>query len=575
LKNQAWSTPFSIANIQVLAPWWQTWWFYLAVSIVLLFTLLRIRNSVIAKTKQSMEIDMQRRENELSEQKIRFLINVSHELRTPLTLIYAPLRRLLKDDNTPKILKPVLTLMYKHVRNMKNMIDMVLDVRKIEMNSDTLKLNTHDFNKWMLNITDDFAFEFEARNIHLNIKTDEKITQISFDSDRCDKVLSNLLMNAIKFSEAGSTVTVSSALFETCVRVTVADQGSGVSADETDKLFSRFYQGRHEKGGSGIGLSYAKAQVELHAGKIGYEPAHPQGSVFWFELPLIVTDIMPTELFKTDIQVDKLNISQTIMGNELEFDFKHMTVMIVEDEPDLLAYMKESLSEYFGKVITAINGIEAFEMIRKYIPDILISDVMMPGMDGFELCKKIKLDVIVSHIPVVLLTALSDDENSLIGYKVGADLYLAKPFGIDLLLAATANILRTRSELRSQFSTAKHELDIEDITFSNADENFLQRLNKYIESHLADNELRIDNLASEMAMSRTTFYNKVKILTGLTANNYLIDFKIKKAKNLLQKHNLPIQEIAFELGFVSQRYFSTVFKQHTGKTPTEHRESKG
>lgn len=372
LKNQAWSSPFCIAEIKVLAPWWQAWWFYLLVGLVLLLTLLRVRKSVIAKTKQSMEIDMQRRENDLSEQKIRFLINVSHELRTPLTLIYAPLRRLLTDDNTPKILKPVLTLMYKHVRNMKNMIDMVLDVRKIEKNSDSLNLKSHNFNDWMLGVTDDFAFEFEARNIHLHINRDEKIAQISFDRNRCDKVLSNLLMNAIKFSTDGSTVCVTSELRESCVRVTVADQGSGVPTEEANKLFSRFYQGRHDKGGSGIGLSYAKTQVELHAGKIGYEPAQPQGSVFWFELPLTATLTGPKQIIKSIIREAKPSIPKTIPKLELEFDFKQLSVLIVEDEPELLAYMKESLSEYFAEVITATNGIEAFEKIRKNLPDMLL-----------------------------------------------------------------------------------------------------------------------------------------------------------------------------------------------------------
>lgn len=572
LKNQVWSTPFSIAHIRVSPPWWQTWWFYLIVIIALTFTLLRIRRSVIVKTKQSMEFEMQRRENELSEQKIRFLINVSHELRTPLTLIYAPLRRLLKDENTPKVLKPVLTLMYKHVKNMKNMIDMVLDVRKMEKNSDMLNLINHHFNNWVQEVADDFSFEFEARNIQLIITKDERITDISFDRERCNKVLSNLLMNAIKFSDAGSTVTITTELLDSKVKVCVTDSGMGVPAEERDKLFSRFYQGRHEKGGSGIGLSYAKTQIEMHKGEIGYEPAQPKGSTFWFSLPLQAHFNTPKQSIENELQNLSTQSMQTINASETDFNFKEMTLLIAEDEPDLLSYMHESLSEYFGKVIAATNGQEALEKIREHMPDMLISDVMMPGMDGFELCKTIKSDVNISHIPVVLLTALSDDESSLTGYKMGADLYLAKPFGVDLLLAATANILRQRLQLRTQFSTTESEVGIDEITYSNADEKFLNKLNDYISEHLSDNELRIDNVASEMAMSRTTFYNKVKILTGLTANNYVTDFKIKKATKMLLNKDLPIQEIAFELGYVSQRYFSTVFKQQTGLTPTQYRE---
>jgi len=269
-----------------------------------------------------MEFEMQRRENELSEQKIRFLINVSHELRTPLTLIYAPLRRLLKDENTPKVLKPVLTLMYKHVKNMKNMIDMVLDVRKMEKNSDMLNLSSHHFNNWVQEVADDFSFEFEARNIQLIITKDERITDISFDRERCNKVLSNLLMNAIKFSDAGSTVTIKTELLDSKVKVCVTDSGMGVPAEERDKLFSRFYQGRHEKGGSGIGLSYAKTQIEMHKGEIGYEPAQPKGSTFWFSLPLQAYFNTPKQSVESELLNRNTQSLQTINASETDFKFQ-------------------------------------------------------------------------------------------------------------------------------------------------------------------------------------------------------------------------------------------------------------
>ena len=247
----------------------------------------------------------------------------------------------------------------------------------------------------------------------------------------------------------------------------------------------------------------------------------------------------------------------------------NLTVLLIEDESELLEYLRKSLSGYFKKILTANDGEKGLLQINNYHPDIVISDVMMPKMNGYELCKQIKSDVSISHTPVILLTALAGDEDVLTGYKLGADMYVSKPFDIDLLLTIVSNIIKSRNEIKQRFKSFSSDIKLEQVTFSNADEVFLSKFTSIIEEKLDESEMDMNWFAQEMAMGRTTFYNKVKAITGLSANAFIVDYKVKKAFNLLQHTDLPIIDIAMMLGFTSQRYFSTVFKQHTGTTPTQ------
>ena len=570
LKNDTWSVPIKLVTIVVNPPWWQSWWFNLLAFLIILLSLFLFRQNAIRKTRRSMEMQMQTKEREISEQKVKFLINISHELRTPLTLVYSPLRRILTDENISETLKPTLNLMYKHVKNMKNTIDMVLDVRKMEFKSDSLKLKNHRVNEWIKQVVEDFHLELNDKQIDIHYDLDENIQELAFDEDKCVKVLSNLLMNAVKFSELNSTISIQSTLLENGVKISISDQGMGIVQEDVKQLFTRFFQGKHEKGGTGIGLSFSKTLVELHGGSIGYVPNADKGSIFWFELPFASTNQLSTNILNTLLP----NEEDNEIANSQPIDYnllKKLTVLVAEDEIDLLNYMKSSLTPIFNKVIAVTNGKKGLEEVYRNMPDLIISDVMMPDMDGFEMCRRIKSDIEISHIPVILLTALGDDESSLIGYKMGADVYMSKPFAIDLLMAIIGNLFRSRLELKKRYALHNEDIKTKDITFSNADERFVLKLTTLIDNKLDESELRIDDLAVEMAMSRSSFYNKVKVITGLSANVFLNDYKIKKATLLLRDPEIQIQEISMQLGFVNQRYFSTVFKQITGKTPTQFR----
>lgn len=573
LKNNEWSKPIDLLEIEVMPPWWRTWWFYLFSLAAIAGSLFLFRQNAIKKTRRAMELDIQLRERDLSEQKVKFLINISHELRTPLTLIYSPLRRILKEEAVAENLKPTLFMMYKHVKNIRNIINMVLDVRKMEMVHETLLLKPYNVNDWITEISNDFRLEFEAKKIDLKYELDDNVQELNFDADKCEKVLSNLLMNAIKFSEPDTTITIKSELLENGVRISVCDEGCGILASEATQLFTRFYQGNHQKGGTGIGLSYAKTQIEALGGSIGYQPGEKKGSIFWFEIPNAPSLDLATE--RADAYLIDKKVDLFDDNKDLNFeDLLKLNVLVVEDEPELLTYLKESLTPFFNKVLTASNGEKGLNQTLNYFPDLVISDVMMPKMDGFEMCRSIKTNIEISHIPVILLTALGDDENSMTGYKMGADMYLSKPFGVDLLLLIVSNLFKSRNELKNKYRQPEQHVLPEQITFSNADERFLSKFVTLIEEKLDDSDIDINWLAREMAMGRTSFYTKIKAVTGLSANEFIIDLKIKRAMEMLEKSDETILEIAMKLGFVSQRYFSTVFKQNTGKTPSQYRQEK-
>jgi len=572
LKNNIWSANFDLVHIHVSPPWWNTWWFYSLLFLLVIGALIVFKDITERNAKRSMEMEMQLKEKDLYEQKLKFLINISHELRTPLTLVYSPLRRLLKDGNAKTDdLRNTLLMMFKHVNNIRNIINMVLDVRKMDVTHDSVHLKAFDVHAWLKEIADDFSLELDARNISLVYDFDEKVTELYFDGEKCEKVLSNLLMNALKFSHPDTTITIKTEAIDDVVRFSIADQGIGVKPDEATQLFTRFYQGDHNKGGSGIGLSFSKTLVEMHGGQIGYKPGeNKQGSVFWFTIPLNAHKVHVEYMEPAVPAVDEIELSAEV-DPALVDDLQQITLLLVEDEKELLNYLKESLSAYFKKIITATDGEKGYTQIINYSPDIIISDVMMPKMNGFELCKKVKTNLEISHTPVILLTALGNDENVLTGYKHGADMYLAKPFDVEQLVAIITNLYKSRNDIKNRYKELNSQLLPEQITFSNADEQFLAKLIEKIELKLEDSEIDINWLAQEMAMGRTSFYNKVKAITGMSANVFIIDFKIKKAINLLAHSSLPVLEIALMLGFSNQRYFSTVFKQHTGKTPTQYR----
>ncbi len=569
-KNGDWSIPVELLSITVTPPWWKSTWFILLSILFILICTGLVVWTLIKQNESKMILAMKEHEQKTYEEKIRFLINLSHELRTPLTLIYAPLKRLLKSGEiTNEDQQQQLTGIFKQTRRIKNLIDMVLDVRKMEVGGEKMNIGNHTLNAWLQMIVDDFTSELSARNMQIVYDLDNSIGEVPFDAAKCEVILSNFLMNAIKFSEPGTVITISTRLEQQLVRVSVSDEGIGLGNVDPKRLFTRFYQGEHDRKGSGIGLSYSRMLVEMHKGKIGAMNNPEKGATFYFELPVINTN---SKINSQPYLNELLLSSEQQHAATDDFSMKKYAVLVVEDEAELRDYLKHTFKEYFKQVYVAEDGVEAMEIIQRNQPDIIVSDVMMPRMDGFELCRKVKSDINISHIPVVLLTARTDPESTVLGYKLGADIYLAKPFDLDFLLAILSNQLRNREMIKLRYRDNTQIVSPKEDTISNADEQFIQKLNEMILENIENPDLDVNFVADRMAMSRATLYNKLKLLTDVSIGDYINKFRMAKALQLLANKDLTILEVSERAGFSNQRYFSTVFKQTYGKTPSQYRQ---
>lgn len=572
-RNGEWSPMHTVLYISVIPPWWKSTWFIVLTILLSIVGILIIIQFVIHKNKTKLKREMEEYEYRAYKEKINFLINISHELRTPLTLIYAPLKRLLNGCIKDESLNNQLIGIYKQTRQMRNILNMVLDVRKMEVKEDALQIFSHDLNKWLSSVANDFKNEFQAKGIELQYELDSSISEIPFDDNKCEIVISNLLMNALKFSDSQSTVVLSTSRTPDgqFVRISVSDQGIGLGNADTGKLFTRFYQGNHDRLGSGIGLSYSKMLIEKHNGNIGaLNKENEVGAVFFFELPftnrkeaIITPPPSINELFPLS--------KQEKVKTEL-FDVKSYTVILVEDESELRNFLKDSLKEHFKYIYTAADGKKALEIIYKYYPDIVVSDIMMPHMDGFELCKIMKENSETSHIPIILQTARNESESISAGYEIGADAYVPKPFDVDFLLTIIRNQLRNRAQMKMRYTSNVTAEILPENSLSNADEQFLIKLNALITEHLSDSELNADFLASNLALSRSSFYSKIRILIGVGLSEHINSLRVEKATVLLSKTTLSIADIADQTGFTHQTYFSSVFKLSKGVSPSKYRQ---
>lgn len=575
LKDGGWSKPVEVLSITITPPWFKSFWFISLIFLTATATVVWFYRIAITRKERKLQWDMKEHEQKTYEAKIRFLINISHELRTPLTLIYSPLQRLLSKQSKDEELTKKLTGVYKQARHMKEIIDMVLDVRKIELGQEKLILGNHDLNKWVVDTADPFFVEFEANRVKLQYNLDEAITIVPFDRKKCEIILTNLLINALKFSRPDTTVIIRTSKTEDFIRISVIDEGIGLSHTNLNELFKPFYQGMHQEHGSGIGLSFSKILVEMHGGRINAIDNVEQGATFYFELP--VRQALYTAPFQDEMGL-AIPLEAPVVSpspDDHDFPMEAYTLLIVEDEPELRLFLKENLQPFFKKVIAAADGLKALEAIGLHHPDIVVSDIRMPGIDGFELCKRIKDDINVSHIPVILLTTQGDAESRNTGYKLGADAYIAKPFELDFLQMILGNLLKNREAVKLKYKSNGLFVSPREGTFSNADELFMIKLNTLIADNLEHEYLDVDFLTDHMAMSRATLYGKLKGIADIGVNDYINKFRLDKAVYLLINSDKTINEIATLTGFSNQRYFSTVFKQYYDSTPTLYRKTHG
>ena len=574
-RNGEWTEPVKIMILKVPQPWYASWWFI--GSMILLSVLLYILTILTINKRKSNElkIAIKEQEQKVYEQKVNMLINISHELRTPLTLIMAPLKRLLKLTDPEDGSYPVLSRIYRQSRRMRNLLDMVLDLRKMEVDGNRLNIENTPYNPWIADAVDDIVKEEKAEGIDIAYDFDPAAGTVGFDRQKCDTVLMNILINAIKHSKAGDTITIRTRLTEGgMIRTSISDQGPGLGKDlDPEKMFTRFYQSNNEKYGSGIGLSYSKILVEMHGGALGAYNNEDQGATFWWEIPVeAVVEVDKQARAYLNELLGHSSEADLTTSSETPFDTSGMRLMLVDDNQDLLDFLRESMCEEFADIITVTGGRTALQNIADgRLPDIIVSDVNMPEGDGFWLCNELKSNDKYCHIPFVLLTARGEDQSQSESYRLGADGFLAKPFETDTLMELIRSLLKNKAEIRKRYLDNEDNAEAE---YGSNEEKFIIQLNRIIAENLSNPAMDQQLICRELGVSRALLYNKMKAITGAGTKEYITKIRIEKAKSLIETTSLTIAEISDMTGFASQSYFSTAFKNYEGMTPSAYKASK-
>ena len=572
--DKVWSKQSATLEIEVLAPLWATWWaklLYLLVFIALIIFVVRWK---IEQNRKRMEDEKYK---ELEEMKYRFFTNISHEFRTLLTLIITPIGSILKrttDSETRHQLNDV----SRNAGDLLQLVNQLLDFRKMEMNGERLNLQSGNLNEFIQYTTMKFMPLAEQKNIRLTFEDKTEGLFMYFDKDKVGKVLTNLLSNAFKFTKAGGSVCVSleKCILDSrrCAHIIVEDTGCGIPKEDLAHVFERFYRTEQDSSsqqiGSGIGLNMVYEYIQLHEGKVSLESEEGKGSRF-------IVDI-PTDL-KREVQQEASEencIASPVMDDVVDGAVGvqtsrkiEKTVLVVEDNEDFSHFLSQELGRIYNKVLMAKDGIEGAMKAEAENPDIIVSDVMMPRMNGTDMCRRIKENIETSHIPIILLTAWSTDEGRATGYKAGADAYIAKPFDMEVLLARISNLLEKQEKRQRDFSHSI-SLDPKTVTDSSPDEDFLKEVIACIEKNIDNSEYIIDSLSTDVVMSRMSLYRKMKSLTGQTPADFIRTVRLKTAAKLLKEEKCTVSEACYRTGFASPQNFAKHFKEMFGVLPSQY-----
>jgi signal transduction histidine kinase/CheY-like chemotaxis protein/AraC-like DNA-binding protein len=564
-----WNNNPTILRVKILPPWWNTWWAKLLytifiVSVISFYIRYRIK---LNELKNNLKFEHFEREklSEVHQMKLRFFANISHEFRTPLTLVIAPLDKLLSKSGLDTEIKYQLEVMRNNINRLLRLINQILDLAKAE--SDQIKLNpkTGDIINYVKILMSSFHLKAEQQSIGLSFSSDCKSYIVSFDHDIIEKIVYNLLSNAFNHTPQNGTITISVSTDEPdIIELKVKDTGVGIPVDLQKKIFERFFQvdnnQEKERKGTGLGLSLVKALVDINKGTIDVNSVPGQGAEFIVKLPVSkpTSDISVVEVSTKRKESSTQSVEPILSTSGSSSNLK--TMLVVEDNTEM--------RKYISKNFEANNGLTGLELARNNMPDIIISDIMMPEMDGMEFCKEIRTDARTSHIPVLMLTALDTDESRIEGIETGADSYLTKPFNIRHLEASVRALIASREKLRLVYSQ-KLLIDPSEVTVTSTDEKFLRKLIELIEDKMNEPNFNIESICEELSMSRTNLHHKIKALTGQTSSEFLRTFRIKRAGQLLQK-GMTVSETMYAIGINSRPYFIKSFKEIFGMLPSEY-----
>ena len=591
-EDGRWESKYTSLSIVIKPLFWLTFpafCFYL----ILLYFLIKLISTITKKrldkkNKDQLEKQYQQQMEKINKSKLEFFINISHEIRTPLTLILCSIEKLISNFKlNPKQEKEALTI-DKHVNNLLELTNELLAIHKMETGNYQLKVQKNDVISFLKNIKVIFKSLAKSKEIKISIDSLEPELFIWFDKNALGKIMYNLVSNAIKHTNNGGSIIIKAfpSADEGFLIIDVIDNGSGIDPNYISKIFNRFYHhgGNMDRyvNGFGIGLSLTKSMIELHKGTISVRSEMNIGTTFTLNLPFDENAYSDDEksdrfLWYNDIPsalsiVDN-NQENEVVNNELviknaDFNDEKPTILFVDDNKDLI----ENMAEYFMdnyNIYTAYNGQIGVEMANKLQPDLIISDLVMPVMNGIELCEALKSDIKTSHIPIILLSAQGDMNSQFEGVKSGADYFVPKPFNIKILNLTIKNIIDSRNKFKNLFLSNKYD-DAGDLTTNSKDKEFIEKLLKYVNDNIEEDNLNIINIADEFSMSRSTFFRKVKIITGTTGKEFIDSVRLKRATKLLLESDLNISEIAYAVGHSNPQYFSKWFKSHYKMSPSEY-----
>ena len=575
-----WNPQEATLLIIINPPYYKTWYAYVTYLLVLIALILLAQRFIIQRVKAKEQLKRESiardREAVLHQMKMRFFTNISHEFRTPLTLIAGPLQEMLDNDSTlSEPTKNQLKLMKNNSDRLLRLINQLMDFRKVSQGNMHLTVRERNITSFIKRVSESFQGIADQKNINFTYQIDSKPLLVWFDAEKLETIIFNLLSNAFKYTPPNGTISIS---LETHkgknITIKVNDNGSGVPDEDKEKIFERFYQSEKNQSigvaGTGVGLSLVKDLVEMHHGNISVQDNKPNGTTFVISLLVSKDNFSEDEIIEdmssTQVEnIDPSNVNTKIANPVITESGDKPKVLVVEDQKDLRSHLCNILKNHY-RVDEATNGIEGLEKASSSLPDIIISDVMMPEMDGFTFCDKLRNNVITSHIPIIMLTALDNADSKQEGLEAGADAYVVKPFNKQLLVTQIQNLLTNRQLLKNRF---KEQWDfVEEIATTSTDQQFVNRAIKTVEENMSDANFNVSELVKKMTVSRTLLHMKLRELTGQSTSEFIRTIRLKQAAKLLKQGELNVSEVTYQVGFNDPKYFSKSFKSLFGVTPT-------
>lgn len=580
-------TPERCFEVIIHAPWYRTTFAYLIYIIILVVLFLQYRQRRHRKEQDNLRLQQHIHAEEMADAKLRFFMNISHEIRTPMTLIVAPLQSLIKQDDDPHR-RGVYETIRRNAERILGLINQMMDLRKIDKGQMQMHMRETNLVSFINDIYTLFAQQAKNKNVLFHFDCDEERIMAWIDRGNFDKIIINILSNAFKFTPTGGEIRIRLIANEKEATISIFDNGEKIPEDKLERIFERFYQSPSSANdrniGTGIGLDLTRSLVELHHGTIeAHNNAAGPGCEFIVTIPLGNEHLTPEEMVIDEAEEEAVTESiidaaeeeqqqgeEVVASADLPKIGKRQKVVIVEDDSEIRDYLTEALSENYD-ITGCENGKKGLAAVLKQMPDLVISDIMMPEMDGTTLCSKIKTNNATSHIPVVLLTAKSREEDQLEGLEMGADAYIVKPFNMDILRRTIDNLIHSHHTLQLKFGRNDQlEELVDDIKVKSPDEKLLERVMQAINHNLNNADLNVDKIADEVGISRVHLHRKMKELTGQTPHDFIRNIRMKKAASLLASADMNVSEVMYACGFSNAASFSTVFKKMYGMSPREY-----